>query len=317
MTTSAVLAVDVAADFLWAVGSLCNLRRRLFDATLVQREFPPPHTPRACRSAALARPRRACPCSIAAACESACREWRSRGSISPAADATDGAPAHRRSLGKVRRRARARVPGRDQRAVGARPLDDLEAAFTGATLEVASAAAARRRRRRGSADARVRLSLVRPGAGPPSQRLARRPARLARRSSSSRSRRRCAARSSSTRSIVHQTTSTLAVIAFALGVFVVFGGALNWVRQYLVTHTGNRVDAVLGAAVFRHLVRCRCATSSGGRRACSRRGCNGVETIREFLSGAAVTLILDLPFLLLVPRAHVLLQRVAVADDAR
>ena len=32
------------ADFLWAVGSVCNLRRRLFDATLIQREFPPPHT---------------------------------------------------------------------------------------------------------------------------------------------------------------------------------------------------------------------------------------------------------------------------------
>src|SRR3982750_109239 len=31
-------------DFLWAVGSVCNLRRRLFDATLIQREFPPPHT---------------------------------------------------------------------------------------------------------------------------------------------------------------------------------------------------------------------------------------------------------------------------------
>src|SRR5262245_24006104 len=32
------------ADFLWSVGSVCNLRRRLFDATLIQREFPPPHT---------------------------------------------------------------------------------------------------------------------------------------------------------------------------------------------------------------------------------------------------------------------------------
>ena len=31
-------------DFLWAVGSLCNLGRRLFDATLIQREFPPPHS---------------------------------------------------------------------------------------------------------------------------------------------------------------------------------------------------------------------------------------------------------------------------------
>ena len=33
-----------ARDFLWAVGSLCNMQRRMFDAALVQREFPPPHS---------------------------------------------------------------------------------------------------------------------------------------------------------------------------------------------------------------------------------------------------------------------------------
>ena len=97
--------------------------------------------------------------------------------------------------------------------------------------------------------------------------------------------------------IVHQTTSTLAVIAFALGVFVVFGGALNWVRQYLVTHTGNRVDAVLGAAVFRHLVRLPIRYFERRPTGVLAARLNAVETIREFLSGAAITLILDLPFL--------------------
>ena len=33
-----------AKDFVWAVGSLCNLHRRPFDANLVQRAFPPPHS---------------------------------------------------------------------------------------------------------------------------------------------------------------------------------------------------------------------------------------------------------------------------------
>ena len=54
--------------------------------------------------------------------------------------------------------------------------------------------------------------------------------------------------------IVHQTLNTLTVIGVALGVFIVFSAAMSWVRQYLVLHTGNRVDAVLGTRVFEHLV---------------------------------------------------------------
>ncbi len=99
--------------------------------------------------------------------------------------------------------------------------------------------------------------------------------------------------------IVHQTTSTLMVIASALAIFVLFGGALSWIRQYLVTYTGNRVDAVLGAAVFRHLMRLPLRYFEHRPTGVLAARLNGVETIREFLSGAAITLLLDLPFLLL------------------
>jgi subfamily B ATP-binding cassette protein HlyB/CyaB len=51
--------------------------------------------------------------------------------------------------------------------------------------------------------------------------------------------------------VVHHTQSTLIVIGLA--VFMIFSALLSWVRQYLILHTGNRVDAVLGAAVFDHL----------------------------------------------------------------
>jgi subfamily B ATP-binding cassette protein HlyB/CyaB len=50
--------------------------------------------------------------------------------------------------------------------------------------------------------------------------------------------------------IVHQTLSTLSVIAIALAIFLVFNAVMSWVRQYLVLHTGNRVDAVLGVRTF-------------------------------------------------------------------
>jgi hypothetical protein len=53
--------------------------------------------------------------------------------------------------------------------------------------------------------------------------------------------------------IVHHTASTLVVIGIALGVFIIFTAVMSWVRQYLVLHTGNRIDAVLGSQVFEHL----------------------------------------------------------------
>jgi subfamily B ATP-binding cassette protein HlyB/CyaB len=54
--------------------------------------------------------------------------------------------------------------------------------------------------------------------------------------------------------VVHHTTSTLVVIATALAIFLIFNAAMGWVRQYLVLHTGNRMDAVLGHHVFSHLL---------------------------------------------------------------
>ena len=55
--------------------------------------------------------------------------------------------------------------------------------------------------------------------------------------------------------VAHHTTSTLWVVGVALLMFMVFAAVMGWMRQYLVLHTGNRVDAVLGQAVFRHLFR--------------------------------------------------------------
>ncbi|MCM2309025.1 MAG: ABC transporter transmembrane domain-containing protein, partial [Sulfuritalea sp.] len=55
--------------------------------------------------------------------------------------------------------------------------------------------------------------------------------------------------------VAHQSTSTLTVIGIALVLFMLFTSVMGWLRQYLVLHTGNRIDAVLGSQVFRHLLR--------------------------------------------------------------
>ncbi len=98
--------------------------------------------------------------------------------------------------------------------------------------------------------------------------------------------------------VVHRTGSTLVVVLLGMAIFILFGAALTWLRQYLVLHTGNRVDAVLGAAVFERLFKLpphyfqhRPTGVISARLQCA-------ETIREFIAGAAVTVLLDLPFLL-------------------
>ena len=97
--------------------------------------------------------------------------------------------------------------------------------------------------------------------------------------------------------VVHRTHSTLIVIGVGMGIFLVFSALLTWVRQYLVLHTGNRVDAVLGAAVFEHLLKLPPRYYESRPTGVITARLRGVETIREFIAGAAVTLLLDLPFL--------------------
>jgi len=101
------------------------------------------------------------------------------------------------------------------------------------------------------------------------------------------------------RVVAHQALNTLAVIGIALAVFLVFNAGMSWVRQYLVLHTGTRVDAVLGTRVFEHLLKLPPRYYEHRPTGVVVARLHGVETIREFVAGAAVTLLLDLPFLLI------------------
>jgi subfamily B ATP-binding cassette protein HlyB/CyaB len=99
--------------------------------------------------------------------------------------------------------------------------------------------------------------------------------------------------------VVHQTLNTLTVVGIALALFLVFNAGMSWVRQYFVLHTGTRVDAVLGTQVFDHLLKLPPRYYESRPTGVVVARLHGVETIREFVSGAAVTLLLDLPFLLI------------------
>ena len=99
--------------------------------------------------------------------------------------------------------------------------------------------------------------------------------------------------------VVHQTQSTLVVIAVALAMFMLYTSAMTWLRQYLILHTGNRIDAVLGSRIFRHLLQLPLPFFEQRTTGVLVARLQGVETIRQFVSGAAISLLLDLPFLLI------------------
>jgi subfamily B ATP-binding cassette protein HlyB/CyaB len=99
--------------------------------------------------------------------------------------------------------------------------------------------------------------------------------------------------------IAHHSESTLIVLGVALVVFMLFTSGMSWLRQYLVLHTGSRIDAVLGEKVLRHLLHLPLPYFEARPTGTLVARLHGVEQLREFISGAAVSLVLDLPFLLI------------------
>jgi subfamily B ATP-binding cassette protein HlyB/CyaB len=99
--------------------------------------------------------------------------------------------------------------------------------------------------------------------------------------------------------IAHHSESTLIVLGVALVVFMLFTSGMSWLRQYLVLHTGSRIDAVLGEKVLKHLLHLPLPYFEARPTGTLVARLHGVEQLREFISGAAVSLVLDLPFLLI------------------
>lgn len=99
--------------------------------------------------------------------------------------------------------------------------------------------------------------------------------------------------------IAHHSESTLLVLGVALVVFMFFTSGMSWLRQFMVLHTGSRIDAVLGEKVMRHLLHLPLPYFENRPTGTLVARLHGVEQLREFISGAAVSLVLDLPFLLI------------------
>ena len=96
--------------------------------------------------------------------------------------------------------------------------------------------------------------------------------------------------------LVHKGLTTLDVLVIALVVVTVFEAVLGYLRTYLFAHTALRVDVELGAKTFDHLARLPLAYFQARRTGDSVARVRELETVREFLTGSALTLTIDLFF---------------------
>ncbi|MCB1725078.1 MAG: type I secretion system permease/ATPase [Gammaproteobacteria bacterium] len=98
--------------------------------------------------------------------------------------------------------------------------------------------------------------------------------------------------------LMHHGVTTLHVLAVGLLAVSLFEVILGGLRNYVFAHTTNRVDVVLGARLFAHLLRLPLAYFAVRRVGDSVARVRELENIRQFITGSSLTLVIDLLFTL-------------------
>ncbi|MFN7351037.1 MAG: type I secretion system permease/ATPase, partial [Dolichospermum sp.] len=93
--------------------------------------------------------------------------------------------------------------------------------------------------------------------------------------------------------MVQESLATLDVMAIALLLVATFESILGILRLFIFTHTARRLDLSLSAQLFRHLMRLPLAYFESRRVGDTVARVQELEQIRQFLTGTALTVILD------------------------
>ncbi|MGV7963927.1 type I secretion system permease/ATPase [Photorhabdus tasmaniensis] len=96
--------------------------------------------------------------------------------------------------------------------------------------------------------------------------------------------------------LVHHGLTTLDVVAAGLLGIMLFESALSGLRSYVFSHTTSRIDVELGSSLFRHLINLPLAYFQARRVGDSVARVRELENIRSFLTGNAITLMIDVFF---------------------
>jgi subfamily B ATP-binding cassette protein HlyB/CyaB len=96
--------------------------------------------------------------------------------------------------------------------------------------------------------------------------------------------------------LVHKGFTTLNVLALGFVIVVAFDAIIGGLRNYLFSHTTNRVDVELGARLFSHLASLPLAYFENRQVGQTVARVRELDTIRNFITGTALTLLVDLSF---------------------
>jgi subfamily B ATP-binding cassette protein HlyB/CyaB len=96
--------------------------------------------------------------------------------------------------------------------------------------------------------------------------------------------------------LVHHGLTTLDVLVVGLLIVVIFESVLSGLRSYVFSHTSSRIDVELGARLFRHLMQLPLGYFQSRRVGDSVARVRELENIRSFLTGNAMTVLLDVVF---------------------
>lgn len=96
--------------------------------------------------------------------------------------------------------------------------------------------------------------------------------------------------------LVHKALTTLDVLILGLVAVSVFEIVLSGLRTYLFSHTAQRIDVKLGANLFKHLLALPLAYFEARQAGQTVARVRELESIRSFITGSALTLVVDLLF---------------------
>lgn len=96
--------------------------------------------------------------------------------------------------------------------------------------------------------------------------------------------------------LVHRGFTTLQVIGIGMIALTLFEVILGGLRAYIFAHTSSRIDVELGTQLFRHVMKLPLAYYEARRVGDTVARVRELDTIRQFLTGTTVTLVLDLLF---------------------
>jgi len=94
----------------------------------------------------------------------------------------------------------------------------------------------------------------------------------------------------------HFAMSTLHVVTIAFLIIIVFDGIFNYMRNYLLYHTANRIDAGLGAKVYRHLLYLPFRYFETRKVGNIIARIRELENLRQFMTNISLTVLLDTAF---------------------